>query len=335
MLKNKLLSDYKEELQKKYGYSDDFAETIVLVGEAVVDELGEEYEDIAFEAISNTRFEKCRPAVMEPGSYVPSESAYDVLVRTDMYDDIEGTILTDKDLKRTIGVNTAIPRISFDGTDYHIDRVDRIVVSSSNTSLSDINSISILAHEMLHAVKSYVGQFKINGDILTERTDIGHIEYKLSVDENNNVKRSLISEIGNGLSEALNSYDELHLMQTSFDSNHEVYAYRYQQPVGAFLKDMMGLRDLIVRAQMTGNEEELKRVIDENMSCGYEEFLRLMDDSAKLEYDRVGALLDQPRYEQILEAEKKHFETVIAPATREFSKNLQEKSTEYGIRKSA
>ncbi len=324
MLNNgKLLYDFKEEIKQKYSYDDDLAETIAMTAESLIDYFGVEYESLILEAISSCKYVIAKKEKEIDGKLSPVfENVYDVLKRENMILDIKGTTISDGDLKRASGVYTSVPKLSFTDGKYNIDKIDRIIVLGSHFNKDNPASLGLIAHETMHMIKSYINEFTIDGDKLVERRGLGKTEYKLT-NSNDGINLSLEKETGVGIEEGLNSYDELKLVRTAYDSNYETYGYAYQRVVAGILIDNINLDEYIKKAQLTGNTEELKNIFDENILGGYDEFIRDLDSTVELEYKRFEYILDIEKSKEYLNELDKIFEERLVPKLQSIKKSLE------------
>jgi len=331
MIKNgELLFDFKERIKSKYGYDEEFAQTLSMMAEDIAEYLGPEYENITYQA-----FESCKFVIakgMKKGDK-KRENVLDVLNKEGMNDPIEGGLVSEDDLKRAGGAYTSVPRISYDGSSYKIDKIDRLIVLPSHFNNENIGTLGVLAHEGMHLVKSFVNEYQIEGDTLIIKSGIITERHRLS-QKDGKVKRTFIDEIGVGFEEGINSYDEMALMRTTRDPNYTANGYTNLMLTAGHLIDAIGIGEIIRHAQMTKDETELTKFIDDYTEVGYEEFLRILDQSVRLEYEKFAALFDEERMKIARQKLDDHFNEKIVPQVQNMNKALA-KDVEHGYHKGA
>jgi hypothetical protein len=327
----KMLFDFKEEIKNKYGYTEELAEDIALTAESCINYMGQDYTNIILEAINSCKYSMAKKGYNDDGTYF-IENVYDVAKRDNMLDESENDIVSEGDLKRASGVYIYITRLTYQNNEYKIDRVDRSIIIGSSFAPGTANYYSALAHETMHLIKAYSREHTIENNQLRTRFGLGYADYNLS-QKDGKVVKTKTKEIGVGIEEGINTYDELCLMRQFYDSNYEVYGYANLRIVGGFLMDNIGLAPQIRLAQVTGNTDEIRNIIDANMGIGYEEYLKRLDESVALEYERFAEILDPEKCDEVLGRLNKHFEEQIAPATRELRSRINhEMETGYGTK---
>lgn len=315
MLKtDKLLFDYQVELQNKFGYGPEFAQDLVLAGESIVDHLGVEYESVVFGALAS-----CKIVITEK-----DETVYDRLVKEDMLVQVkdDGTVLTDENIKRSGGIGVSKPSISYDGENFKIDRVQKMIVLKHGFDANSPYHLGKLIHELYHIVRSYLNEYSIEGSTLIQRSGLAITKDELTVVDGK-VTRTFKEELGSGFEEGLTSYDQLCTMRKSYDSAYDVEGYDYLRAVASVVTEHMKLGTTIKEAQTTKNYSSLKSAFDANSDLGYEGFLRMMDELMRKEYARQRSVLDEGKLKESTDAMNEYFEKTVCPIVRNMESKIE------------
>lgn len=276
--------DFNQVVQK-YNYSDDLANFLRDVYEEMVNYFGEEERETIFYTFLETEV-------------ISASNVYDGLVLRNMLDESEGVVTKD-DLKRSNGVNQVIPDIIFDAEaqEFKIAGVRRLIVINS-LDLNQDPSKGSLIHELGHAVKAYRNTFKIEGNILIYRNGLSETQEELYL-ENGIVKKRMISDIGVGLEEGLNSVMEEEIARKVVNPEYKTDGYI---AINSFARTFIAFHDLkrILMAQMRGTKAEFVSFYDFCFGNGmYREFESVLDNLYGLNLELFASLFDQERYELI------------------------------------
>lgn len=325
-----LLFDFKERIKSKYGYDEEFAETISMAAEDIAYHLGEEFASVVYRA-----FEECKFVIqkgMKTGDK-KRETVLDVIKNEGMYEEIRKDTTTEENLQKATSAYVSVPQMSFDGSTYQIDSINRMIVLPSNFNNDSIGSYQTLIHEGLRLVNSYINEYQIEGDILTIKSGLATETQKLSKD-GKNVNRTFVSRTGQGLESGINLYDEMSIVSEARDANHTPTGNDNLRLTAGQLMDGMGLKEIIRTARMTKDDTELRKIVDDYSLGGYEEFIQTLDEEKALEIERSKALLDDEQRQKVEQAIKEHFENKTAPQMQSIKHNIA-KEVEYGYRKSS
>lgn len=321
----KPLNDLKNELIGKYGYESDFAETIAIMTDSIVNYYGEEYENLITDAIMSCKY---IIAGTEENKY---ENIYDVLKRENMLDDTIGEdIVTDGDLKRAGGVYQSLPRISYKDGVFSIDRVDRLLVLPYYFNKEHPDSLGILAHETLHLIKAYLRAYSIEGNILHERFGFHNIEYDLSYNDGR-IEKRIIKNVGTGFEEGVNTHDEYAVMHESYDDTYESAGYGFQRVTAEYLIFDLDLKSMIDKSALTGDLTELIELFDQIKENAFIDFNNAMDESVRLAYERFKNIFDEKKLKESTEKSRKQFEEGVIPFIRSLEKVLSKEISEENV----
>lgn len=325
----KPLNDLKIELISKYGYEENFAETLSILVSSIIDHYGEEYENLVLNAILSCKY------IIAGTPENKYENAYDVLKRENMLDTIVGdTIINDSDYKTASGVYQAVPRLSNTEGTFNIDRIDRIIVLPHNFDENRPVSMGILSHETLHLIKSFINQYSIEENILHERNGFYVADYELSVNEGK-IEKRVLKETGMGFDEGVNTHDEYAVMNESYYDNYEASGYAKQRVIAEYILFNLNLKNIVDKAILTGEFSELKEILNGVRENGYNEFMSMMDKSIELEYERFKNILNGEKLRDATNRANEHYEHHIVPFVKDLEKLLaMEKENEKRASKS-
>lgn len=308
----KPLNDYKKELISKYGYDENFAETITIIADSMISHYGEEYESLILDAILS-----CKYVIANE-----HENTYELLKRENMLDDAIGDRLLDPEsLKLTAGIYQEIPRVIMIDGSYKVDRVDRMIALSNSFSIDHPYFIGLLARETAHLVKSYLNAYQIDNNMLIQRSGLSETTYHLSY-EGGEVRKLVISEKGYGFDEGVNTHDEFAIMHESYDDAYEVSGYNRLRVTSEYLIHDLGLKEIIDKAGLLGDKSELVNVLNESMTNGYDGFIRALDECMKLEFERYKNLLDRDKLNETIKKSNEQYENDVVPLIKELSISL-------------
>lgn len=317
MLKNnEVLFNLKEDIKKKYGYDEEFAETIALVSENVIDHFGEEYTDTIYNAVLNCKY------VVAPGNHV-DKSGKRVSSIKSLGEVMEQEGITGfNSLNGEVSAYVSMPQISYNGGEYTIDSVKRVIGLPSTFNSSNPRSLGMMTRETCKLVKSFNGEYTISGDRMVQRSGISTSEYVLSQNSGSVSKRQ-VSSRGYGLETGLNFYDELAITRKYIDSDYETYGSPYAQNVAGYLKDHLALDHFIREAEMNGNAADLRNILDQNMPVGYEGLVSSMDTLVDLETERAKSVHDDAKQREVQARLDAFYKNSIAKEISALEVNIQ------------
>lgn len=308
-----ILNDYKEQLIKKHGYREDFAQDLSIMCETLIDYFGKTYENVITDALMKTKFVI---AQKRPRSNI-NETVFDVLTRENMIDETSDIEF----LKRTTSTFVNKPTVIQDNGTYKLVNTNMMVVLPGYFNSSNPDSISILAKEAMNAVKSCINGLTIENNNLIERHGLEVTTYSLS-EQNGQILRKKESSKGSGLENGLNSYHQLAITRSFYDTTFEISGNDYERLVAGYLCDNLNLKDLIFEAQITKNTDSLQEVLDNQYPNGYKSLLAILDELDKLEKERYESILDNQQLKATNAKLEEHFQNAVAPLIRNISNNL-------------
>ena len=287
----KMLSDFKNELQSKYSYGDDLAETIVLAAESVVDYVGSAYEEVVLNALLNCKINVQSTPKRKISEYRKKNSEF--IVNPSVED---GKILG---LSREINLPSTF-------------NVDSPV------------SMGTLINSILSLVYTEENSFMIDGDHLEKRVGFDITSYKVDGD------RIIPKErIGYGLNAGILSYSELTIMRNDFDSNYEVYGSDYERIIAGYLCDNLGWKDVIIDAMISGNFAEINDYMVNICGLNLEDFLREIDKLRDLEVKRTKMVgVEDQDLKNALEELEQQFKQVSS-VIQKFNLSQKEKTVNF------
>ena len=229
-----------DNIVKKHNYDKEFSEFL----KEVYLELVEYFQDetLVYNALFDTKV-------------IRVMNCYDYLKSNNLLDQ-NNYLLSEDDMKRSAGLFHSLPIISYDKNTkcYKIDNVKRMVLLSGY-SLHDFAK-GTLIHELSHLIKSYYNEYAIEDDILIEYCGLQVRKYKLSF-ENNEVKTSLISEMGVGLEEGLTEVCEVDIAKKMHNPEYIYDTYDAVHTIAANLIKDNDLFNLIIKTELYHDNTEL------------------------------------------------------------------------------
>lgn len=274
-----LLAEFKEELMKKFGYSEELAEDIVMVAQDLEEQLGTEYLSVILDAIRTTK-------VVSVDKYKKSgvrETVLDVLDR-------EGMTLSNVvkhpsgiDVRNLEGTYAAEPTIIKTSDGYELARdeqgktmVKKLAVINMQYVPGGVSFLAELTREFTTAITSHLNAHSIEEDKLITRRGLCVSVDKISKN-GDSIERKNIECRGYGLEEGLSGYNKLAVTRECHDDKFDLQSHSLSILAAGVISDMLKLKDIIFAAQVTKDESELRRVIDEHYSGGYDTFLDNLD----------------------------------------------------------
>lgn len=238
----------------KWNYNEELSEFLKKVYNSLIEELGSDFEPIIYEAFLNTE-------VILSGNNI-----YDCLKNRGLLEEEDDYTVSYSDLKRASGVYHCYPNIIFNGTDFEISSVTRVVVINSTTIEEDYIKAALI-HELGHMVKGYYQEFSIEGNRLITRSGLIETIEELYI-ENGKVKKRLISEKGVGIEEGLNAALEESIAKKIVNQNYKVSGYGVINVMAKTLSEDLELKSIILPAQMLKEKKNLIKEIDAHLKDG-------------------------------------------------------------------
>jgi hypothetical protein len=276
-----------DKLVATYHYSPEMRALLFKIITCMIEQYGEDKKDIILKAL-----EDCPIIICDKG-----ENIYDLLVKHEQIDHTGDTIVSEGDLKRASGVYSSNANIIYDesSNSYKITSIKRILGLSSYFDIKNTSSIANLVHEIGHLVKSYIDEYKIEGDVLIARDGLIETKYKLSLVDGK-VSKKVIEEKCVGIEEGTNSLDELEIINNHFDEYYKIHGYGVVTEIGKIVANKFELKKDIHNAQFYAQKSDL---IDKynNKACdnSFERLESLTDELVKLEYKRFSYIFDTPK----------------------------------------
>ncbi len=274
-----LLADFKEELMKKFGYSKELANDIAMVAQDLEEQLGTEYLSVILDAIRTTK-------VVSVDNYKKSgvrETVLDVLDREGIALSNVVTHQSGKDVRNLEGICAVEPTIikTSDGFELAHDEqgktmVRKLAVINMQYVPGGVSFLAELTREFTTVITSHLNAHSIEGDTLITRCGLSVSVDKLS-QNGDSIERKNVACRGYGLEEGLRGYNKLAVTRECHDDKFDLQSHSLSVLAAGVISDMLKLKDIIFAAQVTKDESELRRVIDEHYSGGYDTFLDNLD----------------------------------------------------------
>ncbi len=300
-----------ENIINKFNYDEDLANFLRKLYPEFINYFGLDKEPIIYEALYNT------PIVI-------GDNVYQILKDNDMLDEGDGYVVTSADLKRASGVYKSIPILTFENNEFKITDVKRIVALIKDFQGNFYKQT--LIHELGHLIKSYYNEYKIDKDLLINRSGLIETQEKLLI-KDGIIKTKLLKETSVGLEEALNSLMEEELTKKIVDPNYKVSVYKTICDLVKIITEGTDLLTDILNAQVIDNKEELINIIDNKFIDGA--------------YDRLNNIFDKlyililKQYGEIFNKEKLNLTSMEIKRVikEEFNKLIDEINNKENIRK--
>ena len=193
-----------------------------------------------------------------------------------------------------------MPEIKYnkDTGNYEIGDVKGIVAFNDN-NYNDKVEKSTMIHELCHAIKSANGEYEINGDILINRSGLIEKYYKLSIDENGTVTKSLMKETGVGMEEGFTSLQQEKISRKVFDDeNYKLSGYASVRQMARVIDGLSPeIHDIIIEAQTTHDKTKLISAIGEqnynNLLYLFDKFYELDASAMSIGAEKYGEEIDK------------------------------------------
>ena len=334
----------KNSIKDRYKYDEDFAETIAIAVESIVDYYSAKVEDIdAFESKIIEALYSC-PIYVTGKKYIAGsgkkrqsvESLAETLSRENVIDGTNNDVI--RNFEGMTSAYISYPNLQFENDRFLNKGVTRAIVLPHNFTPSSPSSVGLLVRYLDELVSSYIGEYSISGQILTQRRGLELTKYDL---KNNDgvVNRTVKSKSNSGLERGILDYEEMAIMRSELDESYDLASDKYQNHriIAGSLSDGIGLSELIIRTRLSGDKRELKEYLDRCMPNGYDAFVKMSDKLFALENERLSSYGEDDRLKIAIANIDNYYSENIAPTFQEFAKNvnLQEREKSYGIRKSA
>ncbi len=321
-MSKELLSDYKDRLIEKHGYDTGFAEDLAIMADSLEAHFGEEYRGVIRDTILSAKYVK---ADLKKGSQV-YETTPEVLEKT-----FNGKLkLEESKYPGPLGVSQ--PTISFDGTEFHIDEVQRVVALPHYFDAKNPDSLAGLSRETMRLVSGYVGGYTIEDNTLITKRGLLEERAKLTLNEAGAIDETPISKFGSSLEEGLLRYDELEVIRESYDSSYDSPQEPASRLICGFLTDGLDLAREIREARITKDQAELRQILAERMGVDLDDFSERIDTITEFEERRRALNLDEADTNKAFrEIVDKYYASDIAPILSDAQASLaqDEMSTEH------
>lgn len=290
-------------LKMKYNYSDKLTTALDKIIPKLIAFYGEEYKNLIQKAIASTRIIECN-------SYQPLSSVIKTLNPTPENKD---KALIKENLKLASSVYLADPVIIYDDflKTYIIKDIKRYIVLSHFHNLDSPRGLATLTHELSKLVRSYTNEFKIENDILTQKTGL-KLATKQINKENNQISLVLLNEQNTGLEAGINSYDEEKITSSVIGGKYETFDYNLPKKVALILYERLRLKPLIVSSSILGNNH-LQNEYD--LEPGIFDSLTSLVDQAILEEEKNSN-------SEITKEEKEIIKEQLARINQEIGNNI-------------
>lgn len=252
-----------ENIIARYNYSQEFASFLESVYSEVVNYFGS--EEIVYNAFLNV------PIVVV-------DNCYDYAKENGFLNAQDNALVSDNDLKRSAGVYLSEPVISYSDNSFQLAGIKRaVLVTNFNADYSK----ATLIHELCHLIKGYYNEYVIEGNVLYEYGGLIQRCYSLGVD-GQEVKSTMISEIGVGLEEGLNTIAEEDITRKVHNAEYQASGYGVVKAVAEnLLLDAVDvdLLTIVKNAQLYHEYEELYQTLGEN---NYQRLNTVIDEIYKI-----------------------------------------------------
>ena len=173
--------------------------------DTLVCEYGKEYQKIILEAILSCKYEIAREYRVDSNGRKTKakEDVKAVLKRNKFPLDF----ISKEDLSKRY-IYASYPEIK----DKKIIKVNRIIVMPDYFNDESPASIGMLVNSINSLVKSYVNEYKIDGNVIIRRRGLATYEYDIN-------SKKLIKSSGFGLENGLNAYDERAIVRKYYDQD--------------------------------------------------------------------------------------------------------------------
>ena len=268
-------------IQEKHNYPEDLVGIYKEIYEALIKYYGEDKEAIIFNSFLSTPI-----YLVERGSNIYQTLVDNNMLEEDMED--EEIVKTD-DLKRASGVHYSSASVEFIDGQYQIQKIKRCIAVSDFRDYNLLQFIATLIHEFGHLVKAHTNECVIKDDKFIERSGLIERTYQLSINENGNVKKSLIEEKGVGLEEGINSYDEENIMRSYFEPDFKMSSY---VALAAFARKILENLDIIEDVKQAQFNDDKKALRDKLTPERYDQLEKVMDELYILNLDKFAKMFD-------------------------------------------
>lgn len=303
-MSRELLSDYKDRLMERHGYDEGFAQDLAVMADSIIDYYGPAYKDTVEEAILSTKYiisKRLKNSIIyeRPDSIIKRELTDCI---TDKKEPINGPI------------GASAPSISFNGTDFHIDSIERVVALPHYFDSNNPDSMAGITRETLGIIDEYLRGYEIDGENLIIRRGLSEQIEKLSVSLDGKVDRETIDKFGMSLEEGILKYDTLSIIRESYDPTYDSSQETASRLIAGFISDGLELRDVLREGRITKNIELLREALASRFGTDLDELSRRMDYLSNLEKSKLNNLYDACRAKQLDETIDRYFEKSVAPA---------------------
>lgn len=263
-----------EDIVRKYNYSRELAEFLKQIYDELVIYFGKDKEPIVFEALLNTEI-------------VDTDNIYDYLTREFDFKE-DGVNMSSCSLNKASGICYSNSSIDYDESSdtYKLVGVNRKVLVC-NLSSDEDNVKGSFIHELGHLIKDYYKGHEIKGNLLIVRSGFKETIYKLSY-EDGKVKETFMQENGWGLEEGLNSILEHSIAKRIVNPNYYVSGYDVVRELANILFQQLGLKDVILNAQVMKEKESFVNEFDSMfMNGAFMRFESILDKIYELGLKQV------------------------------------------------
>lgn len=268
-----LLCDYKDRLIEKHGYPEGFAEDLAVMTESLAEHFGQAYESTVYDAVMATKYVV---AGLKDGGKI-YETVYDVLEKEGVLNVKDKEELSKDFLKRSSGASASKLSISYDGTGFHVDGVERVVALPHYFDANNPDSMANISRETIRVINGYLRGYEVDGHTLTVHEGLSTETRRLSLSADGKVEQTFISKVGTGLEEGLIKYEERSFVRKYYDAGYDSPKEPSTCLIAGFLSEALKLNDLLREAQVTKDQSALASAFDSHMEVGFGEFVRRLD----------------------------------------------------------
>ncbi len=281
--KNLLLSDYRDELVRLYGYDVRLAEDIAMTAQSIEEYFGSEYGQVILDAIRNTK------VVLVDGYRKNGvrETIGDVLAREGLSQEALEA-MRESDVRNMEGLYVEEPHIVHGSDGYRIDAVQKVAVINSPYVENSENFLALLSRELMNAVKSHLNAYSIDGDVLTIRHGVA-VKVERLYSRDGEVGREKIEEYGYGLENGIANYEKMGLVREAYKDDYDLRTHTLSVLAAGYALGGLKLEEIIRQVQITKDMSGFEELIATHTGMDLKSFLQVFDTLYALERKSIVA----------------------------------------------
>ena len=244
---------YLNKLKTKYNYNDKVMRALTKIIPNMIEYYGSEYETLILSALNDCEIIPC--GIKETISKIKKENSLSTKLGVSDLASIE--------IKGSEAAYISDVKIIYneDENKYLIKDIRRVIATSHTYNYDSPKGIEVLTYALCKLVKSYQDEFVIDENVITKRTGI-ELEKRHIVMDDDQIYLKLLSHEGHGLEEGFNIYDTSNIVSLVLKDKYRCYDYDSIYGIARILKEKFNFKDMINRAELTGDIGELKSKYD-------------------------------------------------------------------------